>query len=99
MRLAAWSLAICLFGFSTVALADDPKVGLKISLAEARKIALERVPGTILREKLRTTTSYSFKIQPRDSKRLPYVFVHVDGNTAAILRVKEAKRRSDRPGD
>jgi hypothetical protein len=94
MWLARCSIAlICLFGFTTFALADDAKP--KYTIEQARKVALERVPGRVVREKLKTKTKgpvYSFRIKPTDTALGPQR-VEVDGNTNTVVKVKPAKHR------
>ncbi len=71
----------------------------KISLAEARKIALVRVPGTILHEKLKHKKQghdhYNIKIAPRDQARKDQLRkVEVDAETGQILKIKDVKAKS-----
>ena len=70
-----------------------------LSIVAARKLALARVPGTIVHEKLKTKSdkppTWSIKIRPRGvveaSEQLTKV--EVDARTGAILKVKDVKAR------
>lgn len=78
--------------------ADRPPV----SIIQARKIALARVPGTIVNEKLKKKKekknrppTWSIKIRPRglaaDSDRLVKIEIHAE--TAEVLKVKDVQAR------
>ena len=79
------------------AVADSSKP--PVSIVAARKVALGRVPGTIVNEKLKTKSdkppTWSIKIRPRGvpetSDRLTKV--EVDAQTGAVLKVKDVKAR------
>ncbi len=78
----------------------------RISLAEARKIALARVPGTIVHEKLKTKKHhhpiYSIKIQSHEMKTTATVKkIEIDGDTGKIVKVKDvaAKAKPDKKSD
>jgi uncharacterized membrane protein YkoI len=89
--------AICLS--AGTGLADN-----KVSLVEARKIALAKVPGTIVHEKLKHGKKdkkkpehdhYNIKIRPRDHAKADLVKkVEVDAETGQVLEVKDAKAKS-----
>lgn len=72
-----------------------------VSIIAARKIALAKVPGTIVNEKLKTKKNkpptWSIKIRPRDvsEKSGRLTKVEVDASTGAILKVKEVKARTE----
>src|SRR5258705_7684111 len=73
------------------------KVQPKISMEDARAIALAKVPGTIDHEKLKVTKKeavYSFKIVPTGGSD-PNVLtkIEIDGTTGAVLKVKDVKRK------
>lgn len=61
----------------------------KVSPSQARKIALQRVPGKIVRMDLETTStgvmSYEFEVMGRDGKELD---VEVDAISGAIIEVE-----------
>jgi uncharacterized membrane protein YkoI len=88
-------LAIAIaFAVAVPAHADAPTV----SIIQARKLALARVPGTIVNEKLKTKkhgSIWSIKIQPRGTPESSghLVKVEVDATNAAILKVKDVKAR------
>ena len=69
-----------------------------ISMEDARKIALAKVPGTIDHEKLKTSkkkATYSFKIAATGATSPDTLTkVEVDGQTGKITKVKEVKRRA-----
>lgn len=73
-----------------------------VSMADARKIALARVPGTVIHEKLKKAKKkkkghdhYNIKIAPRDaSKHDAIKKVEVDAETGAILEIKDVKSKS-----
>jgi len=71
----------------------------KLSLADARKIALARVPGTVMHEKLEHSKKghdhYNIKIKPRTPKDATmWKKVEVDADTGRVLEVKDAKPKS-----
>ncbi|UCH49523.1 MAG: PepSY domain-containing protein [Betaproteobacteria bacterium] len=61
----------------------------KVSPSQARKIALQRVPGKIVRMDLETTStgviSYEFEVMGRDGKELD---VEIDAITGAVIEVE-----------
>lgn len=66
----------------------------KVSLTEARKIALARVPGTVIKEKLKHKKKghdhYNIKIAPRDHAHKGQLRkVEVDADTGQILKIKD----------
>ena len=73
-----------------------------VSQADARKLALARVPGTVLHEKLKHKNRghdlYSFKIKPHDaSARADLVKkVEIDSENGQIVKVKDvvAKKKT-----
>jgi hypothetical protein len=89
---------------ATTASADKARV----SLVEARTIALARVPGTIVHEKLKSKKHgnpiYSIKIHAREMKTSTTLKkVEVDGETGKIVKVKDvpakqAPARTEKPG-
>jgi uncharacterized membrane protein YkoI len=92
------SAAIAMIAAPPDACAEKDKAS--VSIVSARKVALARVPGTIVNEKLKQKSkkhpqTWSIKIRPRgdapDSERLTKV--EVDADTGAILKVKEVKAR------
>jgi uncharacterized membrane protein YkoI len=71
----------------------------KVSIADARKAALARVPGTIMHEKLEHAKQghdhYNIKIKPRTSKGgAMWKKVEVDAETGRIVEVKDTKPKS-----
>ncbi len=79
----------------TAACADEhgqkAKYTPKISLAQARKAALKRMPGKVLDEELEKEDGvwiYSFDIRPRGEKGNLIKEVHVDPNTGKILGIE-----------
>jgi uncharacterized membrane protein YkoI len=78
-----------------------------ISQAQARKIALARVPGTVVHEKLKHEKKkkkqhdhWNIKIAPRDHAKNGYVRkVEVDADTGEILKVKDVKAKSANDND
>src|SRR4051812_12517495 len=81
-----FALAIC-FRISAADAAPQ------LSMAEAKKIALARVPGTVVHEKLKHKKKhdyYSIKIKPRDHVRTGMVKkVEVDKSTGQITKIKD----------
>jgi hypothetical protein len=75
----------------------------RISIAEARSIALARVPGKIVHEKLKTKkkkSHYNIKITPLQNAKLHYVEkVQIDGETGKILEVKQVIDKTNPPKD
>ena len=78
----------------------------RISIADARKIALARVPGTIVHEKLKKHKKkkkdahdhYNIKIapqtQPAGSKKGIVKKVEIDAETGQILEIKDTKAKN-----
>ena len=71
-----------------------------VSAAEAKKIALARVPGTVVHEKLKHGKKkkhdrYNIKIMPNGaSKKSSVKKVSIDAETGAILEIKDVKAKS-----
>ncbi len=65
----------------------------RLSIVEARKVALARVPGKIADEKLKKKKGheiYSFKIVPQKNAKPHFLEkVSIDGDTGKILKIKE----------
>lgn len=73
-----------------------------VSMADARKIALARVPGTIVHEKLKHAKKkkehdhYNIKISPRDAKPAGVIKkVEIDAETGAILEITNVKPKQE----
>jgi uncharacterized membrane protein YkoI len=77
-----------------------------VSADQAKKIALARVPGTVMHTKLKKVENkkskkkaggqhdhYYIKIQPKDAPK-KWKRVDVDAVTGAVLEVKEVKAKS-----
>jgi uncharacterized membrane protein YkoI len=91
MKLAALAF-VCLA--TTNALAAP-----KVSQADARKIALGRVPGTIVHEKLKHKKDhdlYFIEIKPTKSATLKKV--EIDAESGAVVKIKDVKAKS-KPDD
>lgn len=72
----------------------------QISLSEARTIALARVPGTIVHEKLKSKKKHSYyniKIAPTSHGKAGYVEkVTIDAETGKITKIKRVRdKRKD----
>lgn len=71
-----------------------------VSMSEAKKVALAKVPGTVVHEKLKHPKKkghdyYSIKIKPRDHAKAGYVKkVEVDKETGQILEIKDVKAKA-----
>lgn len=73
-----------------------------VSQADARKLALARVPGTVMHEKLKHKNKghdlYSFKIKPHDASARADMAkkVEVDSENGQIVKIKDvvAKQKS-----
>lgn len=100
-------VAFALCATSTSALAKP-----RLSIAEARKIALARVPGKIVHEKLKKKKKkghdrYNFKIVPLTNAKLHFVEkISIDGDTGKILTIKQVADKTEqvrkvktKPGD
>ena len=83
--------------------ASSAFAGPHITIVDARKIALARVPGTVVHEKLKKAKKkkkgghdhYNIKIAPRDAAKRDIVKkVEVDAETGAILQIKDVKSKS-----
>jgi uncharacterized membrane protein YkoI len=71
----------------------------QLSMPEAKKIALARVPGTVVHEKLKHKKKghdvYSIKIKPRDHVRNGFVKkVEIDKESGQIVKIKDVKAKS-----
>jgi uncharacterized membrane protein YkoI len=75
----------------------------RISQGQADKVALTRVPGTVVHTKLKKGKKkkkehdhWNVKIAPRDHAKTGYVRkVEVDAETGEILKVKDVKAKSE----
>ena len=108
MKRLSFILAVALLGLAvpSVAAPTDAQAESEkppVSIIQARKVALARVPGTIVNEKLKKKKKpkkdkppiWSIKIRARgvaaDSDQL--VKIEIDANTGAILKVKDVRTR------
>jgi uncharacterized membrane protein YkoI len=87
-----FALAICFHG-------GESHAAPQLSAAEANKIALARVPGTVVHQKLKHKKKghdvYSIKIKPRDHVRSGFVKkVEVDKETGQVVKIKDVKAKS-----
>ena len=78
--------------WSLVAQAAGPKV----TIEAARKVALARVPGTVVHERFKHKKKhdlYAIEIKPRDAKAGSTVVkkVEVDATSGVIIKVKDVK--------
>jgi uncharacterized membrane protein YkoI len=95
-----WALAAILAFASLQSAAANAS---DISQAQARKIALARVPGTVVHEKLKHSKKknkghdhWNVKIAPRDKAKAGYVRkVEVDASTGEIIKIKDVKAKSE----
>lgn len=89
----------------TVLSLRDASAATQITQAQAVKIALARVPGTAVHEKLKHSKKkkkkdkhdhWNIKITPRDHARAGYVRkVEIDAETGEILKIKDVKVKSE----
>jgi uncharacterized membrane protein YkoI len=97
MRIRAAALMVVLS--ASGAMASTPR----ISQGQASKIALARVPGTVVHEKLKHEKKkkkqhdhWNVKIAPREHARVGIVKkVEVDAETGEILKIKEVKAKAE----
>lgn len=101
LRVITMSLCLSLVPVALVAVERDALADhAKVAIAEARKVALARVPGTIVHEKTKTKKHgkvvYYIKIRPRDAAAGSDVVkkVEVDGATGQIIKIKDSKLKS-----
>ncbi|HEY5946137.1 MAG TPA: PepSY domain-containing protein [Kofleriaceae bacterium] len=93
---------LCHIFLIVVGLALHAEAAPELSMAEAKKVALARVPGTVVHEKLKHKKKnkkghdvYSIKIKPRDHAANGMVKkVEVDKETGLIVKVKDVKAKS-----
>lgn len=93
LRIVTASVAFVLFATTTVV------AGPKISGQDARKIALAKVPGAVVHEKLKHKKHghdlYYFKIKPTVAKGAPapamWKKVEVDSETGQVTKIKDTK--------
>lgn len=75
----------------------------KISQSDARKAALQRVPGTVVHEKLKETKKghevYSFKIKAPGGAPGVLKKVEIDAETGAVVKVKDVKAKVTQSDD
>ncbi|HEY4177133.1 MAG TPA: PepSY domain-containing protein [Kofleriaceae bacterium] len=93
---------VLIVAFALVGLAVPAWASPRVSLAEARQVALARVPGKVVHEKLKKKKKghdhYNFKIAPtQNAKPHKLEKVSVDADTGAILSIKQVadKKHSD----
>lgn len=98
MRVLALLIALGFAGPRLTAHADPAEP--RVSIIQARKVALGRVPGTIVNEKLKTKHGkpaiWSIKIRPRGvaERAGRLTKIEVDAGTAAVVKVKDVKART-----
>ncbi|MCX5743762.1 MAG: PepSY domain-containing protein [Proteobacteria bacterium] len=95
MLLRSLSITLITVGLASATFASaDPKP--KVSLVEARKIALARVPGTIVHEKKKTKKHghviYDIEIKPTSAKVDKKL--EIDASTGQIVKIKDAKLKA-----
>jgi uncharacterized membrane protein YkoI len=71
----------------------------KVSQAEARKIALAKVPGTIVHEKLKHKKDHDFyfiQIKPKNAPAKSQMVkkVEIDADTGQVVKVKDIKAKA-----
>ena len=71
-----------------------------ITIVDARKIALARVPGTIVHEKTKKKkkhTIFNIKIRPRDAAPKSELVkkVEIDATSGQIIKIKDAKAKAN----
>jgi Peptidase propeptide and YPEB domain len=96
-----WTHAVVVFVLTVLATPAFAKP--RLSIAEARKVALARVPGKIVHEKLKKKKKghdrYNFKIVPLTNAKLHFVEkVSIDGDTGKILTVKQVADKTEQAG-
>jgi uncharacterized membrane protein YkoI len=72
----------------------------RLSVDEAKKIALAKVPGTVVHDKLKEKKNhalYYIKIRPKDAAKSSTTLkkVEVDGDSGAIVKIKDVKGKGD----
>jgi NADP-dependent 3-hydroxy acid dehydrogenase YdfG len=69
-----------------------------VSLADARKVALAKVPGIVVHEKLKKKSKghdvYYFKIKPANAKGDILKKVEIDGDNGQVLKIKDVKAKA-----
>jgi uncharacterized membrane protein YkoI len=76
-----------------------------VSQADARAVALARVPGTVVHEKLKHKKKghdlYYFKIKPRDASAKTDMIkkVEVDSESGQIVKIKDVAAKKSKSGD
>ena len=91
-------LALCIAASSAFA---NPR----LSITEARKVALAHVPGKIVHEKLKKKKKkghdhYNFKIVPLTHAKPHFVEkVTIDGDTGKVLKIKQVPDKSHDDSD
>ena len=96
-------LALSVGGLATIVVAEPIAHADKgaISIVDARKIALARVPGTIVHEKTKKKKHghviYNIKIKPRDAAAKSDLVkkVEIDATTGQIVKIKDAKAKAN----
>lgn len=78
-----------------VLLASTSIAAANVTIADARKIALAKVPGTIVHEnESKKHHLFKFKIKPKAAKGAQLEKVEVDATTGKVVKVKDAKSTS-----
>lgn len=94
LRVATLFASVCLLGTSIAVAAPH------VSQADAKKIALARVPGTVVHEKLKHKKKghdlYYFKIKPRDAAAGSSTLkkVEVDSESGQVVKIKDIANKS-----
>jgi uncharacterized membrane protein YkoI len=101
MQIKDFLLALALCTAATTGSVDAKP---RVSLAEAKKIALARVPGKVVHEKVKNKKHehvvYNIKIAPVDKAKAGFLEkVQVDGDTGKILKIKQVKAKKSADGD
>jgi len=78
-----------------VILASTSIAAANVTIADARKIALAKVPGSIVHEtQSKKHHVFKFKIKPKAGKGDQLERVEVDEATGKVVKVKDAKAKS-----
>ena len=94
-----WTVALLV----TTLFVGAAEAGPRISEAQAAKIAVARIPGTVVHQKLKKGKAkkhehdhWNVKIAPREHAKSGTVRkVEIDAETGAILKIKDVKAKSE----
>lgn len=96
MKMKLSAVVLCLAS----AVAAPALAAPHVSLVDARKVALAKVPGTVVHEKTKHKKKghdlYYFKIKPRDAAKHATTLkkIEIDSETGQVLKIKDVQAKA-----